>query len=445
MDEMSDILLRGLHKFRSPNGVEVYMLPLCEGEGSRSERECAAERALVDYLYGENARLMHRETGAPYVENGEGQEMAVSISHSKRTLCFARNTKRVGLFAPSVGVDAEVVGERIFRLKDKYLSASEQEQMELTQQSLTLCWCAKEAIYKIAGKEAGFMGEQIVLHTGEIDGDSPFTAYCKGRRYCVVPIRMDDEEVVVVATCLNDYRDLLRCEHEQRRHHLAVLLDPDKTPMADIDVLCGYIREGKVSFVLVGGSGYEADIVPFVECLQEHLKEVPVLLFPGSPKQLTSSADAMLLLSLISGREPQFLIGQHVEAVPHFRKEILETISTGYILVDGGKKSSVERVSGTMPLQGRQEVVDTACAGGLLGMDVIYLEAGSGALRSVDADCIKAVRNAIDMPLIVGGGIHTRAQMAAAFAAGADIVVIGNYFEQHPEDIITFGRTLNEE
>ncbi len=441
---MSDILLKGLQILHIPNGVEVYILPLSGTEGTRAERERTAEGALVVHLYGEDARLMHHETGAPYIENGTRQRFAVSISHSKKTLCLARNTKRVGAFAPSVGVDVEMVKERIFRLKDKYLTAWEQEQMELTQESLTLCWCAKEAIYKIVGKDAGFMGEHIILHTGEIDGDRPFTAYCHGRRFCVVPIRMDDEEVVVVATCLNDYRDLLRCEHEQKRHHLAVLLDPDKTQMADMDVLCGYIRDGNISFVLVGGSGYEADIVPFVECLQARLKEVPVLLFPGSPKQLTSKADAMLLLSLISGRDPQFLIGQHVEAVSHFRKEILGTISTGYILIDGGRESSVERVSGTMPLHGKQEVVDTACAGALLGMDVIYLEAGSGALRSVDADCIRAVREAIDLPLIVGGGIHTTAQMDAAFAAGADIVVIGNYFEQHPEDIITFGRTLNE-
>lgn len=444
MDEMSGILLEGLRMFRLPNGVEVYILPLDGTDGTHAERERAAEGALVVHLYGEDARLMHHETDAPYVEIGNGETFAVSISHSKRTLCLARNTKRLGAFAPSVGVDVEMVKERIFRLKDKYLTASEQESMVLTQQSLTLCWCAKEAIYKIVGKDAGFMGEHIVLHTGEIDGERSFTAYCHGKRFCVVPVRMDDEEVVVVAICLNDYRDLLRCEHEQKRHHLAVLLDPDKTQLADMDVLCGYIREGNISFVLVGGSGYEADIVPFVECLQEHLKEIPVLLFPGSPKQLTSKADAMLLLSLISGRDPQFLIGQHVEAVPHFRKEILETISTGYILIDGGKESSVERVSGIMPLHRQQEVVDTACAGALLGMDVIYLEAGSGALRAVDADCIKAVREVIDLPLIVGGGIHTTAQMDAAFAAGADIVVIGNYFEQHPEEIIMFGRTLNE-
>ncbi len=425
-----------------PNGVELTVVPLCESDGSRAERERTTEDIVVERLYGQGAHLEHRESGEPFVRKDENVSEP-SISHSRKTLCVARCMKRFGGQFPRVGVDVEMVQERLYRLKDKYLSASEQADMELSLQNLTICWCAKEAIYKIIGKRAGFMGEHIVLHTSEIDGEKLFTAYCDGLRFGLTPQLLQGDEVVVTATCLNAYRDLFCKEHEQSRHHLAVLLDPDKTPLDDLERVCRYIRAGKVSLVLVGGSGYEADIEPFVLRLKHYLSDVPVVLFPGSPKQLTRWADAMLLLSLLSGRDAQYLVGQHVEAVQYLSREVLETISTGYILVDGGRQSSVERVSGTQPLSDRQEVVDTAYAGSLLGMQAIYLEAGSGAKTPVDVETIKAVRRVIDLPLLVGGGIRTIKQMHEAFAAGADIVVIGNYFEQHAEDIVTFGKAVN--
>ena len=441
MDGLTDI---AMNTVLLPNGVELDIVPLGESDGKRVERVRMAEAWLTKRFYGEVAQLEHRESGEPYVSK-DGKSFEVSISHSRKTLCMACCTKRLGGQMPLVGVDVEAVQERLYRLKDKYLSASEQEGMELSLQNLTICWCAKEAIYKIVGKRAGFMGEHIVLHTNEIDGEKPFTAYCDGQRFSLTP-RFDlKDEVIVTATCLNVYKDMFRMEHEQGRHHLAVLLDPDKTPKDDLERVGEYIQRGGVSLVLVGGSGYEADIEPFVQCLENYLVETPVVLFPGSPKQLTRCAEAMLLLSLLSGRDAQYLVGQHVDAAQRLRREVLETISTGYILVDGGRQSSVERVSGTQPLCDRQEIVDTAYAGALLGMQAIYLEAGSGAKTPVDVETIKAVRSAIDLPLLVGGGIRTIEQMHRAFAAGADIVVIGNYFEQHPEDIVAFGKAVDKQ
>lgn len=444
MDEVKRIAPKGLEYYRLPDGIEVYSLPLSVShDKKRTEREAEAEAMLVAYVFGEDAKLAHRDTGEPYVVKGT-EELNISISHSHNRLCLAHSTKRMGSNVRKVGVDVENVQERLFRLKDKYLTPSEQSSLEPDALNLTLCWCAKEAVYKIVGSAAGYMGENIVLHTGQICGNQPFLAWCKGTHFRITPILVTGEEVIVVAVSLTDYHDWFLREHDARHHRLAVLLDPDKTEKDNLPVLCEYIRRGRISCVLVGGSGYEADIAPFVEYLQTCLPELPVILFPGSPCQLTAKADAMLLLSLISGRDPRFLIGQHVEAVPEFRREILETIPTGYILVDGGKRSSAERVSGTVPLRDVQQVVDTACAGALLGMKLIYLEAGSGAAVPVSPDWIKQVRQEIDLPLIVGGGIRTIEQMQSAFCAGADVVVIGNYFEQHPEDIVSFGQAVDK-
>ncbi|HCS87963.1 MAG TPA: hypothetical protein DIW30_06075 [Bacteroidales bacterium] len=445
MDKVKHMEPEGLECYRMPDGIEIYSLPLAVlHDKKRTEREAEAETVLVAYVFGQEAKLVHRDTGEPYVLK-EDEEWNISISHSRNRLCLARATKRVDGNIRKVGVDVENVQERLFRLKDKFLSPFEQSSLELDALNLALCWCAKEAVYKIVGSAAGYMGENIVLHTEQICGKQPFLAWCKGTRFRIIPVRVTDEEVMVVAVSLTDYHDWFLREHDARHHHLAVLLDPDKTDEEHLPALCEYIREGRISCVLVGGSGYEADIAPFVETLQTFLPEIPVVLFPGSPCQLTAKADAMLLLSLISGRDPRFLIGQHIEAVTDFRREILETIPTGYILVDGGKRSSAERVSGTTPLRDVQQVVDTACAGALLGMKLIYLEAGSGAAVPVSPDWIKRVRQEIDLPLVVGGGIRTVEQMHAAFRAGADVVVIGNHFEQHPEDIVSFGQAVDKE
>jgi len=159
--------------------------------------------------------------------------------------------------------------------------------------------------------------------------------------------------------------------------------------------------------------------------------QLPLLLFPGDVGQITNQADALLFLSLISGRNPDYLIGKHVQAISKLKNSNLEIISTGYILIENGKQTAVQRVTNTAPLQNNniQLIADTATAGELLGMKLIYLEAGSGALQPVSKKIIEKVKTNISIPLIVGGGIRNLKQLKQAYQAGADLVVIGTAFE----------------
>ncbi len=220
---------------------------------------------------------------------------------------------------------------------------------------------------------------------------------------------------------------------------LAVLLDPEKTCIYDLPMVCGYIANSKVDFVFVGGSTDSDSMDAFIIALKKHIS-IPVILFPGSPSQFTPAADALLFLSLLSGRNPEMLIGSQVRAARWVRESGIETIPMGYILVDGGRLSSVEQASETRAIAATDttQIVDTALAAELLGMHCVYLEAGSGAAIPVATDTIREVRKTIALPLIVGGGICTPEQMQAAYEAGADIVVIGNHFEQYPEEIPLF-------
>ena len=162
------------------------------------------------------------------------------------------------------------------------------------------------------------------------------------------------------------------------------------------------------------------------------LTDLPIVLFPGDVTQISKDADAILFLSLLSGRNPDYLIDKQVQAVPLLEKTQLEVISTGYILIESGKTTAVQRVTNTLPLNRTDvdAITNTAKAGELLGKKLIYLEAGSGATYEVPAEVISSVKNKIDIPLIVGGGIRTKRQIENAFIAGADLVVIGTAFEE---------------
>ena len=162
---------------------------------------------------------------------------------------------------------------------------------------------------------------------------------------------------------------------------------------------------------------------------------LPVVLFPGDVSQVTDKADALLFLSLISGRNPDYLIGKHIEAVSKLKNTKLEIIPTGYVLIENGKETSVQRVTQTKPLKRNQLqfIVDTAKAGELLGMKIIYLEAGSGATHPITPEIISNVKKELGIPLIVGGGIRTKQQLQAAYNCGADLVVIGTAFEENDQ------------
>lgn len=213
-----------------------------------------------------------------------------------------------------------------------------------------------------------------------------------------------------------------------------MLLDPDKVEPETLPsfiqkaVLCG------VDFFFIGGSlitNYRLDRL--VKVIKEN-SSVPVVLFPGNSLHIEPNADAILLLSLISGRNPELLIGQHVTAAPLLKRSRLEIIPTGYMLIESGRTTTVSYISNTLPIPADKPdiAVCTAMAGEMLGLQTIFLDAGSGALRPVPADMIRAVSNGIDIPLIVGGGIDTVEKASAAFNAGADLIVVGNAIEWDP-------------
>ncbi|MDR5591586.1 geranylgeranylglyceryl/heptaprenylglyceryl phosphate synthase [Christiangramia sp. SM2212] len=216
----------------------------------------------------------------------------------------------------------------------------------------------------------------------------------------------------------------------ESRKMLAVLIDPDKFDESEASKFVGKLPE-ETTHIFVGGSTVEKGRTCEVVKALKNRTGLPIILFPGDHSQISSHADALLFLSLISGRNPEFLIEQQVRSVEKIRNTNLEIIPTGYILIDGGRETSVQKESNTLPLAQNniQQIVNTALAGQYSGKKIIYLEAGSGAKNPVSAEIIQEVKNALDIPIIVGGGIRSTQQLQLAYEAGADLVVIGTAFE----------------
>ncbi|MBN1599924.1 MAG: geranylgeranylglyceryl/heptaprenylglyceryl phosphate synthase [Bacteroidales bacterium] len=214
----------------------------------------------------------------------------------------------------------------------------------------------------------------------------------------------------------------------------ALLIDPDKYTVHSLIATLYAAEELKINYILVGGSLVSDQIDCTIEIIKKHTN-IPVLLFPGSLLQLSNKADAILLLSLISGRNPDYLIGNHVLAAPYLKKSGLEIIPTGYILVGEGNGSSVEYISNTKPIPSHKHdlVIATALAGELIGNKIIYLESGSGANQPASPELIRKVKQNISLPLIVGGGLKSPEQVYEISKAGADVVVIGNAVEKSLE------------
>ena len=235
----------------------------------------------------------------------------------------------------------------------------------------------------------------------------------------------------------------IQSQHLAGHPLLAVLLDPEK-PAAGKALLP---HLNGVDLVLVGGSTSAecADFADFIGLIRAHTTR-PVVLFPGNVAQFTPEADALLFLSLLTARTSDVLIEPHIATALAIRQSGVECIPMGYILVDGGRVSSVQRTTHSTPLPQNDipAIVHTAIAGELLGKDLIYLEAGSGAQTPVSRSIIRAVREQTSVPLLVGGGICTPVQMTDAYIAGADIVVIGNHFEHHPEQLSLFIQAKND-
>jgi phosphoglycerol geranylgeranyltransferase len=224
------------------------------------------------------------------------------------------------------------------------------------------------------------------------------------------------------------------------RKAFAVLLDPDKVGQYDIDHVVSQAIACRADFFLVGGSLITHYVQrELIATIRRHSHDghgnVPVILFPGNSLHIEPTADALLLLSLISGRNPELLIGQHVIAAPLLKQSGLEIVSTAYMLVDGGVPTTVSYISNTTPIPHDKPSVAacTAMAGELLGLQLTYLDAGSGARRPVPPALISAVRAAVDTPIVVGGGINTGEKAYEALQAGADLIVVGNSLEENPD------------
>lgn len=214
---------------------------------------------------------------------------------------------------------------------------------------------------------------------------------------------------------------------------LAILLDPDKILLENLGHLIEKINQSPATHVFVGGSIVRNTILEELISGLKQKTNLPVILFPGDPSQISPKADAILFLSLLSGRNPDYLIEYQVQAAPILKKTNLEVISTGYILIESGNETAVARVSKTKPL-GRENfdlVLATAQAGEMLGNQLIYLEAGSGAKQPVPLKMIELISQNIEIPVIVGGGIADLHGIQKAHNAGADLVVIGTAFENN--------------
>jgi len=230
------------------------------------------------------------------------------------------------------------------------------------------------------------------------------------------------------------YHSLVEKKRQQKKS-FAVLIDPDKVNDAAMEHLVKTSVDAGVDYIFVGGSLVVSDYLD--ECVNSIKSKcsIPVILFPGSPSQITPSADALLYLSLISGRNPELLIGQHVVSAPLIKKSGLEIMPTGYMVVDGGAPTTVSYISNASPLPSDKNEIAmcTAMAGEMLGMKLIYMDAGSGAKRPISESMIEKVSSCIQIPLIIGGGITNPEKAYLNCKAGADVIVVGNAIEKDPQ------------
>lgn len=241
------------------------------------------------------------------------------------------------------------------------------------------------------------------------------------------------------------YHSLLE-NTKKGKKSLAVLIDPDKTSEEVCHRMVLMAVESKVDYLFVGGSLMTSDRMQEIIKTIKSNCNIPVVIFPGSNLHIDYNADAILFLSLISGRNPEFLIGQHVVAAPIIKQSKLETLPTGYILVDSGSQTTVSYISNTTPIPSDKYSIAacTAMAGEMLGLKLIYLDGGSGARNPVPSKMISYVRKSVDTPIIVGGGLDNTQKIQRSLSAGADLVVVGNSIEAKPEFLVEAAETVQE-
>lgn len=227
----------------------------------------------------------------------------------------------------------------------------------------------------------------------------------------------------------------LKRDSEEGMKKFAILIDPDKMRLEHITEIVNRANAAEVDYFFIGGSLILQNVLDqVIQYIKSH-SSIPCILFPGNSFQISTKADAILFLSLISGRNPDLLIGHHVLTAPYLRASNLEIMPTGYMLVDGGVDTTARYISNTQPIPyDKDEIaIATAIAGEMLGLRLLYMDAGSGARTSISTEMISAVKEAVEIPIIVGGGIQSAAEAKSKLEAGADVIVIGNAIEKSPE------------
>jgi phosphoglycerol geranylgeranyltransferase len=229
---------------------------------------------------------------------------------------------------------------------------------------------------------------------------------------------------------VNIYKNILLAKKEGKKL-LAVLIDPEKITIESIPSFFEKVHQSITTHIFVGGSTDKNNQTAKVVLEVKRVTKLPVILFPGDVSQISNKADGILFLSLISGRNPKYLIEQQIKAAPILKKLNLEILPTGYLLIDGQKETATQKISDTKPIaqENLTLILNTALAGEFSGKKLIYLEAGSGARVPVDESIITLLESNLKIPLLVGGGIRSKKQLENAFNAGADLVVIGTAFE----------------
>lgn len=217
---------------------------------------------------------------------------------------------------------------------------------------------------------------------------------------------------------------------------LIILIDPDKYNPELIKMA----NQCEVKYIFIGGSFLQKNNFEKTIKSIKSLTKIPVIIFPGDETQISKLADGILILSLLSGRNAEYLVGKHVKAASKIKASKLTPIPTGYILVDGDKTSTTQKITKTKPLQSKKEIIETAIAGELLGKQLIYLEAGSGAKKTLHTSVIKEVKKHISIPLIIGGGINSVTKAKNILVSKPDYMVIGNALETNPDLLIEINK-----
>lgn len=244
---------------------------------------------------------------------------------------------------------------------------------------------------------------------------------------------------------MNVYNHIKERKIEGKKQ-FAILIDPDKCTQETLLRISNLVNVSAVDYVFIGGSLLTNGNLSATVSAMKLSCNKPVVLFPGNLMQIDAKADAILFLSLISGRNPELLIGKHVIAAPILKEKKIETISCGYMLIESGNVTAAQYMSNTQPIPFTQNDIAacTAMAGEMLGLKAIYMDAGSGALMPVSAEMIKVVRKEIGIPLIIGGGIKSKSDVLNALHAGADIIVVGNAIEKDEKLIIELAQTVEQ-